>query len=84
MVVTGVSSGIGLATALALLTRDAKVFGCDISRDPERLSSFAGKTFGFLKVDLAQPGSPEKVIKACIDHFGTVDALLNVAGIGDT
>ena len=68
--VTGASSGIGRATALALAARGARVVA--LGRDAERL---AGVGESQIVHDLAQ-GIP--------DDLGPVDVLVNNAGIGET
>lgn len=80
MIVTGASSGIGLATAEALLKHGAKVLGTDLSPAP----SISSKNFGFLQANLIDPATPDKIVEACTTAFGKkIDALLNVAGIPD-
>ena len=68
--VTGASSGIGRATALALAARGARVVA--LGRDAERL---AGVGESQIVHDLAE-GIP--------DDLGPVDVLVNNAGIGET
>jgi len=71
--VTGASSGIGAATAKALLDKGFRVYGT--SRNP---SSLAAPVPGveFLALDLTDPAS----IEACAAAAGDVDVLVNNAG----
>lgn len=83
-VVTGCSSGIGLATTKAFLGAGYKVFGIDINAfEPSNLSSPSNDNFTFHQANLTAKDAPKTAIKACKDRFGTVDALANVAGVMD-
>jgi NAD(P)-dependent dehydrogenase (short-subunit alcohol dehydrogenase family) len=42
-----------------------------------------GTPTGFLAADLADPGAPERLVAACLDRFGRIDALVNVAAVTD-
>jgi NADP-dependent 3-hydroxy acid dehydrogenase YdfG len=78
--ITGASSGIGKATALMLLEEGAKVFDFSIGQtlaetfSHENLRSFAG--------DVTVESSVIAGFAACVEAFGTVDVLLNNAGLG--
>jgi NAD(P)-dependent dehydrogenase (short-subunit alcohol dehydrogenase family) len=79
--VTGASSGIGLATAEALLKSGAKVLGCDRSAAPTISSS---EDFHFLQANLIEADAATKIVDACVAAFGgKIDGLLNVAGVAD-
>jgi NAD(P)-dependent dehydrogenase (short-subunit alcohol dehydrogenase family) len=84
IVITGVSSGIGLATASSFITRGWQVFG--VARNPEVLQDLSGR-FGQLFVavvgDVADSGSIEKIRAQVEDRLGEsrLDALVNNAGI---
>jgi NAD(P)-dependent dehydrogenase (short-subunit alcohol dehydrogenase family) len=85
IIVTGASSGIGLATATALLAAGAHVLRVDISPGPPTLSSLSKSHFALHQCNPTHPESPALVVKAALDAFnGRIDVLLNVAGIGDT
>jgi short-subunit dehydrogenase len=70
--VTGASSGIGLATAEALAARGYRVLGT--SRHPETVAPHRG--IEFLRLDLTEPDS----IEALADRLKEVDILVNNAG----
>jgi NAD(P)-dependent dehydrogenase (short-subunit alcohol dehydrogenase family) len=74
-IVTGCSSGIGLATTLLFLKHRYQVFGIDINAfDYKALDSLDGgqsqTEFHFLLEDLTKPGACEAGVKACIAEFG--------------
>src|SRR5690349_12109256 len=70
--VTGASSGIGLATATALAARGYRVLGT--SRKPEAVAPRSG--IEYLPLDLDEPES----IEALAERVATVDILVNNAG----
>ncbi|CAK7223991.1 hypothetical protein SEUCBS140593_005422 [Sporothrix eucalyptigena] len=82
-IITGSSSGIGLASAKLFLELGAKVYGVDISTAPAELQE-ENANFYFHQINLADAGAPEKVVSTAVNRFGTVDILLNIAGIMDT
>jgi len=84
VVITGASSGIGLALAAAYLERGYNVVGN--ARSEERLAqarASLGKPAQFHGVagDIAEPGTAEALFAAAKDRFGKVDILVNNAGI---
>ncbi|KAF7346523.1 hypothetical protein MSAN_01880400 [Mycena sanguinolenta] len=80
-IVTGASSGMGLATVKALLAANCSVMGTDISQAPD--IQYAG--FAFEQMDLTHTDSPRVLVEACQKKFGDkIDILLNVAGIMDS
>ncbi len=84
--VTGGTSGIGLAIAEALLDAGAKV--AVGSRKPEKVagaleSLSKGRTVGTVlstALDVAVPASFDAALAATVTHFGRVDVLVNCAG----
>lgn len=84
-VVTGGASGIGLAAAKAYLAKGAKVVIADFNEEGGKQEAGNLKNDGeveFVKVDVASEESVENMIKFAVDTFGTVDVLVNNAGIG--
>ncbi len=83
-IVTGASQGIGKATAIRL-ARDFSALVL-VARDTDNLEKTASevKSLGaeamVLAVDLRDPEAPGNVIADTIEHFGRIDALLNIAG----
>ena len=76
--VTGASSGIGKAAALALVGAGFEVVGT--SRNTSRLSPRQGVTY--LDLDVTSDDSATSVIQQVIERFGRLDVLVNNAGTG--
>ena len=85
VIVTGASSGIGEATARALVADGTHVVG--VARRKERLEQVARElrgSPGSLSVvvsDITSPGAAPKVIDQVVAESGHVDGLVNNAGI---
>jgi NAD(P)-dependent dehydrogenase (short-subunit alcohol dehydrogenase family) len=83
--VTGASSGIGRATALAFARAGAAVTCADIdeagSAETARLIADAGGNALPKTCDVTQDGDVEAAVKATISEFGRLDAAFNNAGI---
>ncbi|WP_100248141.1 SDR family oxidoreductase [Rhizobium mesoamericanum] len=80
--ITGASSGIGRATALALGRHGVKL--ALVGRSAERLEQVANKSASetlVLSTDLSAPGSVKHVVDATTERFGRIDILLPNAGI---
>jgi 3-oxoacyl-[acyl-carrier protein] reductase len=83
-IVTGSSRGIGRATAVALAREGAGVLL--VGRDQGALdsavadcSSAGGEAAG-LALDVTSADAGERLVKACLERFGCLDALVNNAG----
>jgi len=76
--VTGASSGIGKAAALALVQAGFDVIGT--SRNASRVSPFGGVTF--LDLDVTSDESVSTLVRGVIEQFGRIDVLVNNAGTG--
>ncbi|MDW6059077.1 oxidoreductase [Streptomyces sp. FXJ1.4098] len=76
--VTGASSGIGKAAALALAAAGHEVVGT--SRDTARVTPLKGVTF--LDLDVTSDASVTAAVAEVIERFGRIDVLVNNAGIG--
>jgi 3-oxoacyl-[acyl-carrier protein] reductase len=83
-IVTGASQGIGRATAIRL-ARDFSVVVL-VARDKDNLERTAGEVRSLgaetmvFAVDLRQPESAKTVVAGTLEHFGRINALLNIAG----
>ncbi|OBI79074.1 SDR family NAD(P)-dependent oxidoreductase [Mycobacterium asiaticum] len=78
--VTGASSGLGAVTARLLSRSGATVFG--IARDTDRLAAvFADIERGaYAATDVASPQACRAAIAQCVERFGGLDVLINIAG----
>jgi short-subunit dehydrogenase len=76
--VTGASSGIGRAAALALVSAGFAVVGT--SRNAAKAKPLTGVTF--LDLDVASDESVRALVGEVIDRFGRIDVLVNNAGVG--
>ncbi|KAJ2906746.1 Short chain dehydrogenase andC [Zalerion maritima] len=85
-IVTGCSSGIGLACTQLLLAHQFSVFGLDASDfNYELLREDDHGRFHFHKDDLTLPHACQEGINICLHSFGSrIDVLVNVAGIMDS
>ena len=93
-VVTGAGRGIGRAISIALAEEGANVVVCDIGvavdgtgadRTPadetvEECKKHGGKAIAQYG-DVSSFTDAEAAIKACVDNFGRIDILCNIAGI---
>lgn len=84
-IITGAGSGIGLATARALHDAGFAIVG--VGRSPEKLADLAaalGETdrLATLAVDVTADDGPAFIVRAALDRFGRIDALVNNAGLG--
>lgn len=80
-IVTGCSSGIGLAIVKVFLREGAVVIGADRSAPPAEIADAAG--FSALQLDLTIPGAADRVVMTAMEEHGRLDILINNAGIGD-
>ena len=78
--ITGASAGIGKATAIALLESGGKVF--DFSRKRKLTDSFQHENLRSFQGDVSSEADVAAGFAACLAEFGTVDTLVNNAGIG--
>jgi NADP-dependent 3-hydroxy acid dehydrogenase YdfG len=86
MVITGASSGIGLATAKAAAAAGAKVVLAARSRDALAQAvdeiKQAGGEAAFAVADVAHRDELEQVAATAVDRFGGFDTWVNNAGVG--
>lgn len=82
---TGAASGIGRASALRLAREGAQVFGFDVDGDglaaTQQLVADAGGTMQIRQGDVSQRATCFDTVDACVDAFGRIDVLGNIAGI---
>jgi len=77
IIVTGATSGIGRAAALAFLREGGHVVA--VGRNEAALKDITGAVP--CAVDLTSDEAPAKVVKAAVDACGGIDVLVNAAGI---
>ena len=93
VIVTGAGGGIGREHALAFARRGARVLVNDLGSDVrgEGGSRFADQVVDEIKElgghavanydSVAEPESAKAIVQQAVDEFGTVDILINNAGI---
>ncbi|MBA6411875.1 SDR family oxidoreductase [Parahaliea sp. F7430] len=83
--ITGAASGIGLATMQRLAADGAKVFACDINSEALEAAASALRDSGSdvlsLSLDVTDDAGCQAAIAACVEHFGQLDILCNIAGM---
>jgi NAD(P)-dependent dehydrogenase (short-subunit alcohol dehydrogenase family) len=82
--VTGGNTGLGRAFSLALAKAGANVFVPSLADDDgttRALIEAEGREYAFLEADIATRGVPAEVVAACVERFGSLDILVNSAGI---
>jgi NAD(P)-dependent dehydrogenase (short-subunit alcohol dehydrogenase family) len=86
-VVTGANSGNGRATAIHLAQQGHRVVGTarEVARATklQGMASEAGVDVPLVELDVADDASVERGFAEIFDRFGTVDVLVNNAGVGD-
>ncbi|MDR3494666.1 MAG: SDR family oxidoreductase [Ancalomicrobiaceae bacterium] len=83
-IVTGGNTGLGQAFALALAKGGANLLVPSITDDggeTRRLIEAEGVRYDELAIDITAAGAPKKIIDRCVEVFGSVDILVNSAGI---
>ncbi|KAI1117749.1 short chain dehydrogenase [Nemania sp. NC0429] len=81
VVVTGSSSGIGLATVQLLLSQGASVFGTDLNEPAEGAVSVGSPRFAFRGANVTEWKDLVAVFKAALELHGRVDHVFANAGI---
>jgi short-subunit dehydrogenase len=85
IVITGASSGIGLATARMAAARGARVLLTsrnehDLRRVTQEICARGGRA-AFAVADVADPEAVEEVARAAVREFGGIDTWVNNAGV---
>ena len=81
-VVTGGGSGLGAATARALVEAGASVVLADLNREAgEQLAAELGAKARFVETDVANEASAVNAIQTAISAFGGLHGLVNCAGV---
>lgn len=77
-VISGVSAGIGLATAKLFTENGIKVIGMGTRQSVENAPS---NNFYYVQGDVSDSYDRQKLIDTAISKFGRIDILINVAGV---
>ncbi len=83
-IVTGGNTGLGQAFALALAKSGANVLVPSIIDDDgstKQMIEAEGVRYEFMKADITAPGAPAQIVDACVERFGSIDILVNSAGV---
>ncbi len=83
-IVTGGNTGLGQAFSLALAKAGADVFVPSVLDDggeTRALVEAEGVRYEFVEADITEPGAPARIVDECVSRLGSVDVLVNSAGI---
>ncbi|SMD11696.1 SDR family NAD(P)-dependent oxidoreductase [Sporomusa malonica] len=83
-IVTGGNTGLGQAFALALAKAGANLLIPSFMEDDGTIKTLIeneGVKMEFMKIDITEAGAAKKIIDHCVDTFGSIDILVNSAGI---
>jgi NAD(P)-dependent dehydrogenase (short-subunit alcohol dehydrogenase family) len=83
-IVTGGNSGLGQAFSLALAKGGANVLAASVVDDggaTAALVEACGVAYKHVHADLTQPGECLRVVDECVATWGSIDILVNCAGI---
>ena len=83
-IVTGGNTGLGQAFALAPAKGGANVFVPSLADDDgttRRLIEGEGVRYEFMQADITATGVPKTIVEGCVQRLGSIDILINSAGI---
>lgn len=84
-IVTGGNTGLGQAFSLALAKAGANVLMPSIMPDDPSFNATVeaeGVKALYMEADLTKEGTPKAIVDRCVSELGSVDILINCAGIG--
>jgi len=80
--ITGGAKGIGLATAKAFINEGVRACIVDVDEtEGNKLQKELGDQLLFVKADVSKGTEVQRAVDACIKTFGSIDYLVNNAGI---
>ena len=80
--ITGAASGVGRATARQMVDEGASVYGVDIDQEGlQSVSDELGERFSLKAADIRDREACHEAVKGCVEHFGKLDIVANVAGV---
>jgi NAD(P)-dependent dehydrogenase (short-subunit alcohol dehydrogenase family) len=82
-VITGAGSGMAKASVAIFAAEGAKVVAADISGAEQDTATEIGAGVVPFHCDVTKEADVEATMQTAVDEFGRLDAVLNVAGIGD-
>lgn len=83
-IVTGGNGGLGKAFSLALAKAGANVMVTSLEDDggeTKKLIEDAGTEYQLILTDITEDGECKRVVDACVESWGSIDILVNCAGI---
>lgn len=83
-IITGGNGGLGQAFSRSLAAAGANIFIPSVVDDDgstKKLIEETGVKYYFMKSDITAPGEPKRIIETCVKEFGSIDILVNCAGI---
>ncbi|MEM0898960.1 MAG: SDR family oxidoreductase [Pseudomonadota bacterium] len=85
VLITGAARGIGYATAKRFINEGWRVIGMDVLADEIDASFHAfGSNHAHAVIgDVSKPDDVDRIVSETIDQFGSLDALVNNAGVAD-
>ena len=84
-IVTGGNGGLGQAFSTALAKAGANVLVPSLADDDgttKKLIEESGSEYRFLEADITATGECKRIVEECVKTWGSVDILVNCAGIG--
>ncbi len=85
VLITGAGSGIGRAASLAFATEGAAIAAADLRLESAQATANAVEELGrkavALQVDVTQPDSVQAVVEQAVAGLGSLDVLINSAGV---
>jgi 3-hydroxybutyrate dehydrogenase len=85
VMITGAAQGIGYEIGKSFAEQGAKVFLTDLQEDTVEKAAASLREQGYdaagFKCDVTSEKDVEEAVAKCIEHFGTVDVLINNAGL---